>query len=78
MPNANNFSPAHIRARVGLTVTRVGLFVTCVGSIVNRVGSARLFGYQHVGIGNAKCSQKLRVRGFAFWWDIGLSYHICL
>ena len=38
-------------ARVGVSVGYIGVRVGLVGV---RVGSARLFGYQHVGIGNAK------------------------
>ena len=50
----------------------------CVGSVRLRVGSARLFGYQHVGISNAKLSrwgsrpkQDPNASCFALQWNIG-------
>ena len=62
--NANHVLLAHIGARIGhyrhtlgmiylrwALLTRVGHYWLALGG---RVGSARFFGYQHVGIGNAK------------------------
>ena len=46
MTNASYIPPACIETHVGLIGTHIGLIGT-------RVGSARLFGYQHVGIVNA-------------------------
>ena len=45
--NIRSFKPAHIETHVRLIGTPVGLIGT-------HVGSMRLFGYQHVGIGNVK------------------------
>ena len=46
MTNASYIPPACVGIHVGLIGTQIGLIGT-------HVGSARLFGYQHVGIGNA-------------------------
>ena len=43
---ANYIPSAHVGARFGY-------LMHCVGAAKLRVGSARLFGYQHVGIGKA-------------------------
>ena len=50
-----------------------------IRSAILPVGSARLFGYQHAGIGNAKrlhwClypTRSANANRFAFWWNIGL------
>ena len=52
-----------------------------VGSAMLCVGSARLFGYQHVGISSRQGSRAMRWgsrptrgpngKGFALWWNIG-------
>ena len=59
-------------------MTRVGLIVTFIGLIVTHIGAARLFRYQHVGIGNANPSRRgpdptpsPNVSGFALQWNIG-------
>ena len=38
----------------GFVGTRVGLVGTCVGSVGTSVESARLFGYQYIGIDSTK------------------------
>ena len=55
-----------------------------VGSAMLCVGSARLFGYQHAGIGNAKYSrwgssrmQAPNASRFALQWNIGLMQMRC-
>ena len=76
MANVNQTLPyyvpsALVGAQIGSARLRIGL----------RVGSARLLGNQHVGIGNAKVSRwgycpmrRPNMRGFALWWNIGLSH----
>ena len=75
----------HIYKRVGLIGTRVELISTRVGLIGTCVGYARLFRYQHAGIGNAKTSllgskpMPGNANGFALQWNIGfMVQNICL
>ena len=49
VPNANYIPQAHVGAGIGYMIVRVGF-------VMVRVGSKRIFRYQHVGIGNVKCS----------------------
>ena len=46
----------HTATYVGYTGTRIGYTGTCFEYTGTLVGSARIFGYQHVGICNAKLS----------------------
>ena len=71
-PNATYIPPACVGGRVGSEMLHVG-------SAMLRVGSTRLFGYQHVGIGNANYSlwgssptRAPNASIFALQWNIGL------
>ena len=66
------------QSSTSLRWARRWVIVTRIGCIVTRVASARLFGYQHVGIPNGKffCwgSRPTRgpiANGFALQWNIG-------
>ena len=81
------YSTTHIGpigVRVGLIEGRIGLIGGHVEVIGGRVEYTRLFGYQHVGIGNATVlwwrSIPTRIPNanpFAFWWNISLRV-LCL
>ena len=63
--------------RVGSAEGRFGSTEGCVGSADGRVGCTRVFGYQHVGISNAKWSKPTRglnARGFGLRWKIGSTF----
>ena len=69
--NATYIPPAHVGSHVG---SHVGLIGTLVGS-------ARLFGYQHVGMSNAKWSRwgskptgRPNMSGVALQWNIGFAF----
>ena len=78
-----------IGARFGCIGGHVEYIGGRVGLIGGRAGSARVFGYQHVGIGNAKVlhwgyspTQSPNASGFALQWNIGFRLargsHICI
>ena len=63
--------------RVGSSEGCVWSTEGCVGSADGRVGCTRVFGYQHVGISNAKWSKPARglnARGFGLRWKIGSTF----
>ena len=83
-PNATYIPPARIGLVLALgpwgLVLSQGSFA--LGSQGFHIGSVRVFGYQHVGIGNAKVSRlgycptrTPNTRGFTLQWNIGLILH---
>ena len=54
--NMPNTTP-NARGRDGFVKVSVGSIGVRVGSLWVCIGSARVFGYQHVGSSNAKCSR---------------------
>ena len=74
----------HYRLTLGITdsrwalLARVGYYWLVLGS---RVGSGRVFGYQHVGIGNTisshwgpRLKRDRNAKGFGLRWNIGLTF----
>ena len=73
LTNTNHIQPAHVGHNLG-TLSNARKKRKFWGSR----RSARVFGYQLVGIGNAKCwcwgsklTRRPNATGFAFWWNIG-------
>ena len=59
LPNANHVLLTHVGARVRHYRLMLGIIDSrwaLLAHVGGRVGSARVFGYQHVGIDNAKSS----------------------
>ena len=58
MPNTNHIPPARfgIAGRDGSVGVCFGLVGVCTVLVVVHVGYVRLFGYQHIGIDDTKCS----------------------